>query len=128
MSYLSTGSIKLNCKSCGKIYHTFPYLIHRHKYCSYRCRNHGQEGTRKTKCDRRIKRMGYIMLRINNKYVWEHRLIVERELKIKLKKNQIVHHLNHNRTDNRIENLQVLTRRQHNHIHCVPAMIASRSR
>lgn len=43
-------------------------------------------------------------------YVYEHRLVVESMLF----EGCIVHHKNHNRADNREENLQVLTRAEHN--------------
>ena len=37
----------------------------------------------------------------------------------KLKKEELLHHINHNHLDNRIENLQVVTRREHFIIHKV---------
>lgn len=35
----------------------------------------------------------------------------------KLKKNEGIHHINHNRTDNRISNLRVVTQNQNNRLH-----------
>lgn len=41
----------------------------------------------------------------NQGYVQEHRLIVEQKLKRFLKPKEIIHHINHDKSDNRLENL-----------------------
>lgn len=59
---------------------------------------------------------GYIRIRINGKRVLQHRYIMEKYLKRKLNKNEIVHHKNKIRHDNRIENLELI-KNQSNHVH-----------
>ena len=53
---------------------------------------------------------------INGKY-YEHILVVEKYLKRYLHDNETVHHINEIKTDNRIENLFVCSRQQHDKAH-----------
>jgi len=81
----------------------------------------------KTKCEVRMLN-GYRVLLVPdhpramkndnwNGYVYEHILVVEKFLKRSLYPNEVVHHLDGNRANNRIENLLVLDRGQHTKLH-----------
>ena len=43
----------------------------------------------------------------------EHRYVMEQYLKRRLKREEIIHHINGNRTDNRIENLKIMSHKEH---------------
>ena len=49
----------------------------------------------------------------------EHRLIVEQHIGRELRQNEVVHHINGNTKDNRIENLRIMTRSSHARYHAL---------
>ena len=55
--------------------------------------------------------LGYVMVSLGarNKKIYEHRLIAQKVLGRRLEKNECVHHINGNRSDNRNRNLLVCT-------------------
>lgn len=50
-------------------------------------------------------------------YVFEHRLIMEKHIGRYLRDDEVVHHINHVRNDNRLENLELMTFKEHASLH-----------
>lgn len=55
----------------------------------------------------------YKTIQVNGKQVRLHRFIMEEHIGRTLSSNEIVHHINEDKFDNRLENLEILTRSEH---------------
>jgi hypothetical protein len=72
---------------------------------------------------RRLDRSGYVLVlnpartTASDRYTYEHRLVAERALGRRLHSDEHVHHKNGIKTDNRLENLVVLSASAHSTLH-----------
>jgi hypothetical protein len=60
---------------------------------------------------------GYIVVKIDGVLKYEHKVIAERHLGRSLNADEVVHHVNEIKDDNRLENLAVLSRSDHMKLH-----------
>ncbi len=64
-----------------------------------------------------INKKGYKEIQIMGKTYKIHRLIMEKHLGRKLELSEDIHHINKNKLDNRIENLRVISHKEHSRLH-----------
>jgi len=101
------------CKNCGKL-----FMTTRNKFCCVECVNQYKKKTGMLKKDGYWFENGYKTLYLEgNGSIKEHIKIMEDHIGRKLYDNEVVHHINENKKDNRLENLQLMTKSEHSSLH-----------
>ena len=113
---LRTGEQR-ECEVCGKAFYMPLCRVKRGdgRFCSLRCKGKWQSehnvGERNPawKGGRFLEPSnGYIYVRRDGKYIGEHRLVMEQHLGRPLKSSEHIHHRNGDKTDNCVENLELV--------------------
>lgn len=108
------------CPACGKSIQKILKDGRDAKYCSHKCyaENRSKRGPYRSKII--SKKYTYIYspnhphaIGTKKLYVAEHRLVMENAIGRYLNDDEVVHHINENTMDNRIENLQLMTASEH---------------
>lgn len=114
-------------RSVSSIQHKATRLkIHKNKKFLYHSRSISRsgDGGSNWKGGKKFNRSGYVLVLAKghpmaerNGYMMEHRLVMSTHLGRTLSKDEDVHHINGNKTDNRIENLEVINHSEHTIMH-----------
>ena len=132
-AYLSAWMWKkgvwFNCLECGRRDYVSvsqkKYYPSSGRFCTRSCRlKYYRADPKRHPCYKENKKLdvaGYRIVRIHkngrNMPVREHRYVMEQFLGRELGSQEIVHHVNHDKTDNRIQNLLIMNSREHHHLH-----------
>lgn len=108
------------CKNEFDIHQCYLKRERKHRFCSKKCESEFKKLNNtfsEWKGGHIGKSTGYRYIRINGKDYEEHRLVMMKHLGRELTKVEVVHHINGDKLDNRIENLQLMTNSEHVKMH-----------
>lgn len=111
------------CEHCGVEFYVPQWQIDKvangGRFCSTGCKHEAARGVEKAVGTRYVRsRDGYVVVKTGIR-IWEleHRLVMQQHLGRTLGRDEHVHHVNGIKSDNRIENLEVLSNAEHQRLH-----------
>lgn len=121
------------CDHCGAEISRTRSRVRARNFCGHACavgywrgRKHGPQIPEESRIGMTYTKSGYVyefagLDRSQNGYVQQHRLVMERAMGRRLESTEVVHHLNGDKSDNRLDNLEVLTSGEHSRLHAAAA-------
>lgn len=108
------------CRYCGSDFLTFADAPARGRgiYCSRSCRAKDRTGDQSPNwTGGKSRSRGYVIATLPSGRRFEHRIVMEQALGRPLRREEVVHHINGIKDDNRPENLQVISQPEHMAMH-----------
>jgi transposase-like protein len=116
--------VTIACPCCGRKYERTKKQINvvvkrsgrwTCKTCVLQARN--KNNSRPIGAKRIHKQKGYVLEKTKTGWKQQHRLIIEEHIGREVKDDEAVHHINHIKTDNRLENLILMKHGEHTRLH-----------
>lgn len=112
--------VELQCHNCSATFLRDPAQQKRCKrhFCSPQCFHESNSGSKSIKWKGgSLTRCGYRVIYRDTHRILEHRAVMEEHLGRPLLEEEIIHHINGDKLDNRIENLQITSLQEHQSLH-----------
>lgn len=110
----------MNCEYCEKVCELYPSEAKRFRFCSRKCQgmdlrysNLSPQGSSY------IDFYGYRHLKHGDKWIREHRIVMQEHLGRELTSDEVVHHKDKDKLNNDISNLEVMTNEEHSRMHAI---------
>lgn len=116
------GPVQKRCSWCNTSITVIRKKLKEHNFCSHDCWSKFRFSDRtlhpRYTGGRGVDRDGYVRVHVEGRgRVHEHRLVMERHLGRRLAHHEVVHHKDHDTSNNEIANLQLLSASKHAELH-----------
>ncbi len=107
------------CSGCSRIFFGYRHNKTHLKFCSQDCSKKFMRGEQSPFFSNgaTVTSGGYRAILVGEKYILEHRLIMEEHLGRKLERDEHIHHKDGDKLNNKLENLELMSTVEHSRLH-----------